>query len=164
MVDGAPVLKGFGVVDIAEVRKLTGLEFMQAIIDGKFPAPSISRAMNMRMIDVGEGFAVFSGTPGENYYNPMGTLHGGYLATMLDSALGCCVQTLCPAGTASTSIDLKVNFVRPVTAKTGRLFARADVVHPGRQIATCEGRLTDENGKLYAHGTQACSIFKLPEG
>ncbi|MEP1205868.1 MAG: PaaI family thioesterase [Rhizobiaceae bacterium] len=163
MLDGQPALAGFGVVDVAEVRKISGLEFLQGIRDCKFPAPTISRAMNMRLTEAEEGLVSFSATPGADYLNPLGVVHGGFMATMLDSALGCCVHTLCPAGFASTSIDLKVNFVRPVTPDTGRLIATAKVVHPGRQIATCEGRLVDEQGKLYAHGSQACSIFKLPE-
>lgn len=163
LVDGQPPLMGFGAVDVSEIRKFSGLDFLRGIRDGAFPAPTICRAMNMRILDVEHGMVSFSATPGDGYLNPLGVVHGGFMATMLDSALGCSAHTLCPAGFASTSIDLKVNFVRSVTPDTGRLIARAEVVHPGRQIATVEGKLVDENGKLYAHGSQACSIFKLPE-
>jgi len=113
------------------------------------------------MIEASEGECVFKCFPGIEHLNPLGTVHGGYIATVMDSALACAVQTLCPVGYASTSIDLKLNFVRPLLAGSGPLFARAKVVHPGRQIATAEGRLEDANGKLYAHGNQACSIFKI---
>lgn len=159
--DGFPLPKGFGVADVKEIAELTGLEYMNGIAKGEFPAPTMTRALQFRLSEVGEGTVVFTGIPGEDHLNPMGIVHGGYAATLLDSAMACAVQTLCGAGFASTSIDLKVNFVRPITTKTGRLFARGTVVHPGRQIATAEGRLEDENGKLFAHGAQACSIFKL---
>ena len=162
MVDGAEAARGFGMTDLAVIREMSGLEFLRGILEGKYPAPTISRAMNMRMLEIEEGKVAFCGTPGGDYCNPMGTVHGGYMATLLDSALGCCIHTLCAPGYASTSIDLKVNFVRPVFPHTGRLTARAHVVHPGRQIATTEARVTDDNGKLYAHGSQACSIFKIP--
>lgn len=161
--DGQPLPQGFGTVEVEDIRSLSGIEFLQGIVDGRFPAPSMGGALQFRLIEVGEGLAVFTGVPTANYLNPMGTVHGGYAATLLDSALGCCVQTLCPAGYASTSVELKVNFVRPITPDSGRLICRGMVVHPGRQLATCEARLVGENGKLYAHGTQTCSIFKLPE-
>ena len=163
LLDGHPVPLGFGPVDVAEIRAISGLEFLQSLRDCKLPLPTICRAMNIRFTEVGEGMVAMCGTPGENYLNPLGVVHGGFMATMLDSALGCSVHTLCPPGYGSTSIDLRVNFVRAVRPETGRLFAKATVVHPGRQIATTEGRVTDENGKLYAHGMQACSIFRLPE-
>ncbi|MCJ8311185.1 MAG: PaaI family thioesterase [Hyphomicrobiales bacterium] len=162
MMDGVRAEAGFGLSDPAVIREMSGLEYLRGILEGRFPAPTISRAMNMRMLEIEEGKVAFCGTPGPDYCNPMGTVHGGYMATLLDSALGCCIHSTCAPGYASTSIDLKVNFVRPVFPHTGRLIARAHVVHPGRQIATTEARLTDENGKLYAHGSQACSIFKIP--
>ena len=162
LLDGRPVPAGFGKVSLPDIANLSGLEFLQGILDGKFPAPTMGRALQFRLLEVGEGLAVFTGVPTADSLNPMGTVHGGYAATLLDSALGCCVQTLCPAGYASTSVELKVNFVRPITPEVGRLICRGTVVHPGRQIATCEARLVGENGKLYAHGSQTCSIFKLP--
>ncbi|MFD0915749.1 PaaI family thioesterase [Pseudahrensia aquimaris] len=159
--DGIDLPKGFGTTDPAEIVQLNGLQYLQGIIDGNFPAPTIGRALQFRLLEVSEGVCVFTGVPSEDHLNPLGVVHGGYAATLLDSAMACAVQTLCPVGFASTSIDLKVNFVRPITPQTGRLFARAKVVHPGRQVATAEGRLEDENGKLFAHGSQACSVFKL---
>ena len=163
MLDGKEMPKGFGINDIDVIRTLSGLEYLQGIANGDYAGPNIGKALQFRMLEVGEGTCTFTGVPGEEYYNPMGTVHGGYIATLLDSALACCVQTLCPVGYASTSVELKVNFVRPITAATGRVFAKAEVIHPGRQIATSQGTLVDENGKLYAHGTQTCSVFKIPD-
>ncbi|MEL6745901.1 MAG: PaaI family thioesterase [Pseudomonadota bacterium] len=103
----------------------------------------------------------FTGVPTADYMNPIGTVHGGWAATILDSALACAVHTLAPVGHASTSVELKVNFVRPIQPNTGRVFCKGTVIHPGRQLATSEAKLVTEGGKLLAHGTQTCSIFKL---
>lgn len=162
LLDGQPVPQGFGVASPDEISALSGLDYLLGIAEGRFPAPTIGRALNFRLSEVREGVAVFTGVPTGNYLNPIGTVHGGYAATLLDSALACAVQTLCPAGYASTSVELKVNFVRPIMPSTGRLWARGTVIHPGRQIATAEAKLTDEAGKLFAHGTQTCSVFKIP--
>lgn len=151
-----------GVIETAVAAKLSGLELMMAISKGELPGPSIGAAMNFRMVKVENGSVTFAGTPHEGLMNPIGTVHGGWAATILDSALACAVHTLCPVGYASTSVDLKVNFVRPILPSVGRLFAHGEVIHPGRQIATSHATLKDENGKLYAHGVQACSIFKIP--
>lgn len=160
MIDGHEVL--VGTVDMVDAAKMSGLEMMQGICGGTLPGPSIGAAMNFRMLEVEEGAVTFAGTPHDGVMNPIGTVHGGWAATILDSALACCVHTLCPVGYASTSIDLKVNFVRPILPTTGRLFAKGTVIHPGRQIATSQATLMDESGKLFAHGVQACSIFKIP--
>ena len=160
MIDGHEVL--VGTVEMADAAKMSGLEMMQGICAGTLPGPSIGAAMNFRMLEVEEGAVTFAGTPNDGVMNPIGTEHGGWAATILDSASACCVHTLCPVGYASTSIDLKVNFVRPILPTTGRLFAKGTVIHPGRQIATSQATLMDESGKLFAHGVQACSIFKIP--
>ncbi|MEM8749522.1 MAG: PaaI family thioesterase [Pseudomonadota bacterium] len=162
LLDGQPVPQGFGVADMADVAALSGLDYLRGIVEGRFPAPTIGRALNFRLYEVEEGMAVFTGVPTGDYLNPIGTVHGGYVATLLDSALACAVHSICPVGHASTSVELKLNFVRPVTPQTGRVFARGTVIHPGRQLATSEAKLVDENGKLYAHGTQTCSIFRIP--
>ena len=163
MLDGQPLPQGFGVATMEEIGRMSGLDYLSGILAGDFPAPPIGRALQFRLFEVSEGAVTFTGVPSADYLNPIGTVHGGYAATLLDSALACCVQTLCPVGYASTSIELKVNFVRPITPSTGRLFSRAEVVHPGRMIATSQARLEDENGKLFAHGSQTCSIFKIPD-
>ena len=163
LLDGMEVPKGFGVASMEEIRALSGLDYLRGVMNGDFPAPPIGRALQFRLYEVNEGEVVFTGVPTQDYLNPIGTVHGGYAATLLDSALACCVQTLCPVGYASTSVELKVNFVRPIMPNTGRVYARASVIHPGRQIATAEARLEDKNGKLFAHGSQTCSVFKIPD-
>lgn len=160
--DGQPLPQGFGVAEIADLVNISGLEYLQGIVDGKFPSPTISRALNFRISEVSEGSVTFTGIPTQDYMNPIGTVHGGYAATLLDSALACAVHSICPVGHASTTVELKINYVRPIMPDTGRLFARGTVIHPGRQLATSEAKLTDENGKLFAHGTQTCSVFKIP--
>lgn len=162
-IDGQPLQRGFGVASIEEIRAISGLEFLRGVMEGKFPAPTMCRALQFRFCEIEEGTAVVTGIPTQDYMNPIGTVHGGYAATLLDSALACSIHTLCPAGYASTSVELKVNFVRPITPQTGRVYCRGTVIHPGRQLATAEARLVDEAGKLYAHGTQTCSVFKLLE-
>ncbi len=160
--DGQPLPQGFGVAEMADLVNISGLEYLQGIVDGKFPSPTISRALNFRISEVKHGEVTFTGIPSQDYMNPIGTVHGGYAATLLDSALACAVHSICPIGHASTTVELKINYVRPIMPDTGRLFARGIVIHPGRQLATSEAKLTDENGKLFAHGTQTCSVFKIP--
>jgi len=162
MLDGEPVPQGFGVAEMSDLVSISGLEYLRGIMEGKFPAPTISRALNFRLSEVAEGAVTFTGVPSQDYMNPIGTVHGGYAATLLDSALACAVHSICPIGHASTTVELKLNYVRPIMPDTGRLFARGKVIHPGRQLATSEAKLTDKNGKLFAHGTQTCSVFKIP--
>lgn len=144
-------------------RTLSGLEFMQQLIEGKIPPPPISRLLGFRLVEVSYGHAVFIGEPGEYHYNPIGVVHGGLAATLLDSALGCSVHTTLPAGTGYTTLELHVNLIRAITAQTGFLRCEAEVIHAGRTTATAEARLTDEAGKLYAHGTTTCIIFRPGE-
>lgn len=161
--DGIELKAGFGVTQLEEVRKLTGMEFLQGIINGDFPAPTMGGTVGFRLMEVGEGTAIFTGVPGEQHFNPGGVIHGGYAATLLDSAMGCACHSLSPRGYTNTTIELKVNLVRPLMPSVGRVYARAKVIHPGRQILTAEGELVDENGKRYAHGTTTCMTFRLPE-
>jgi uncharacterized protein (TIGR00369 family) len=145
----------------AAARGLSGREFLEKLRNGELPPPPISATLGMSLIEIGEGFAAFDLQPGEHLYNPIGTVHGGVMCTMLDSAMSCAVQTLVPAGKAYTTAELKVNFVRPITLDTPRVRAEAKVIHPGRQLATSEGRIVDERGRLYAHGTATCMIFDV---
>lgn len=161
--DGVELKKGFGVASIEEVRKRSGLEFLQGIIDGEFPAPMMGGTVGFRLMEVDEGRAVFTSVPGEQHFNPAGVVHGGYASILLDSAMGCACHSLAPRGHTNTTIELKVNLVRPIMPSVGRLYAKAKVVHAGRQILTAEGDLVDEAGKRYAHGTTTCMMFKLPE-
>jgi uncharacterized protein (TIGR00369 family) len=139
---------------------MSGLEYLSAISAGELPPPPVAVMMRMGPVELGEGRAVFEGEPGEEHYNPIGVVHGGYAATLLDSTLGCAVHTLLPAGVAYTSLGLEVKFVRPMTRETGRVLCAAEVVHRGRRQATAEARLTAAgSGKLLAHGTTTCMIL-----
>jgi len=122
----------------------------------------MNETMNMTLLEVDDGRAVFQGIPLSQHYNPMGTVHGGWFATLLDSALGCAVQSTLPAGRSYTTAELSINIVRPASHKTGALRATGTVIHCGRQIATAQARIEDEQGKLYAHATTTCFVFDTP--
>lgn len=141
---------------------MTGLEYMEAIVAGKLPPPPIAVTLRMGPVEVEDGRAVFAGEPGEEHYNPIGVVHGGYAATLLDSALGCAVHTTLPAGVAYTSLGLEAKYVRPVTRDTGRVICEANVLYRGRKQATAEANLTAaDSGKLLAHGTSTCMVLDL---
>jgi uncharacterized protein (TIGR00369 family) len=141
-------------------RGLTGLEYLRKIVAGELPRPPISAMMNFGLAELSEGSAVFTVEPAEYHYNPIGVVHGGLAATLLDSAMGCAVHSTLPAGAGYTTLEVKVNFVRPMTAETGVVRCEARVVYVGGRTATAEGRVTDDAGKLYAHGTTTCLIFR----
>lgn len=141
------------------VRSMAGIEFLQAIRDGRLPPAPIAQLLGMRLAEVERGHAVFEVTPAEQHYNPIGVVHGGLALTLLDSAMACSVQTQLPAGTGYTTLEVKVNLVRPITTDTGRVRAIGKIVHAGKRVATAEGRLEDAAGKLYAHGTTTCIIL-----
>lgn len=139
--------------------KLSGLEFLQKMVNGDLPPPPIAQMIGMQLISVEAGKAVFGLQPAEYHYNPIGVVHGGVASTLLDSALGCCIQSMLPMGTAYTTVELHVNLVRPLTRDTGYVRSEGEVIHVGRSMATAHARLTDEKGKLYAHGTTTCFVF-----
>jgi uncharacterized protein (TIGR00369 family) len=140
--------------------EMSGLEALEAIRDGRLPPPPIAELLGFRPLALGHGRAVFEATPDESHYNPIGVVHGGLAATMLDSAMGCAVQTTLPAGSGYTTLELKVNFVKPMTRDTGPVRCEGRVVHGGRTVATAEGRvIAQETGKLLAHGTATCLVF-----
>jgi uncharacterized protein (TIGR00369 family) len=146
---------------IAEAgRGLSGLEFLQKIVAGEVPRPPLGALMNFQLVEVREGHAVFAVEPKEYHYNPIGVVHGGLAATLLDSAMGCAVHSTLPAGAGYTTLEMKVNFVRAMTAETGRVRAKAKVIHAGGRTATAEGRVIDDAGKLYAHATTTCLIIR----
>lgn len=140
--------------------EIAGLEFLRQIRDGKIPNPPITDALDYQLTVVEPGFVVFEIEPQEFHYNPIGTVHGGVALTLMDSAMSCAVQTMLPAGTGYTTLELKLNFVRGVTAKTGRMRAEGKIVHAGARTAIAEGRFVDQNGKLYAHATTTCFILQ----
>jgi uncharacterized protein (TIGR00369 family) len=139
---------------------MSGLEYMRAIVAGEVPPPPIAVTMRFGVIEVEEGRTVFSGEPGEEHYNPIGVVHGGYAATLLDSALGSSVHSTLPAGVGYTSLGLEVKYVRPITRDTGRVLCEANLVYRGRRQATSEAVLTAaDSGKVLAHGTSTCMIL-----
>jgi uncharacterized protein (TIGR00369 family) len=141
-------------------RELPGLEYMRAIRSGEIPPAPIAVLMNFSVAELEEGKAVFEGEPGEEHYNPIGVVHGGYASTILDSALGCAVHTTLPAGVGYTSQTLEVKYLRPITRDIGKVRAEAVVVHRGRQNAVSEAKLTAAGtGKLLAAGTSTCLIL-----
>lgn len=150
-------------VTAAGARGRTGLEFIRAVMDGELPPPPIAVLMSMGPIEVEEGRVVFAGTPGEEHYNPIGVVHAGFVMTLLDSVLGCAVQTTLPEGRAYTMLETKVNMIRPIQASTGRVLAEATVLHSGRTTATAEGKaVSAETGKLLAHATTTCAVMAAP--
>ena len=142
-----------------QLEEMTGLQLLRAMADGDVPPAPIALLMDFRPAELEEGRVVFTGTPGERHYNPIGSVHGGYAATLLDSAMGCAVHTTLPAGVGYTTLDLQVRYIRPMTAQTGEVRAEGTVVHAGRRQAVAEGRLVSAvDGKLLAHGTTTCLI------
>jgi uncharacterized protein (TIGR00369 family) len=143
---------------------VTGLEFLRAIAAGELPGAPIADLLGFAPVEAEEGRVVFAAVPEQRHYNPIGTVHGGLAATLLDSAMGCAVHSTLPAGVGYTTLDLKVNFTRPITSETGPILCEGTVVHRGGRVATAEGRVFAEaDGALLAHGTTTCLIFS-PNG
>jgi len=131
------------------------------MLAGELPYPHIADTLDFGLVEVGYGLAVFQGTPQLKHYNPLGSVHGGIAATLLDSVMGCCIHTTLKAGTGYTTLEIKVNYVRAMTDKTGSVRAEGKVINVGSRIATSEGRLVDAAGRLLAHGTTTCLIFPI---
>ena len=144
---------------VARASGLSGLEALQLIQAGTLPPPPIAQTLGFGRIEVEEGRAMFEIEPAEFHYNPIGVVHGGLALALLDSAMGCAVHSTLPAGVAYTTLEVKANFVRPLTASTGLVRCIGTVVHGGRTVATAEGRVVDGDGKLYAHGTSTLLIL-----
>jgi uncharacterized protein (TIGR00369 family) len=152
----------YGLVPAETAATMSGLELLQGMIAGRFPGPPIMQLIGFRLAEVETGRAVFEGTPAFKHYNPLGTVHGGYAATLLDSCMGCSVHTTLPKGTGYTTLEFKVSLVRAISADTGLVRAEGKVISSGRRVATAEGRLTDARGRLLAHATTTCLVFELP--
>ena len=150
-----------GVATAEQLKALSGLEFLQRMIDGKLPRPPISGLLGFQLVEVRKGVAAFAGTPGPQHYNPIGSIHGGYGATLLDSCMGCAVHSSLEAGTGYTTLEFKVNYVRGMTDKTGPVRAEGTLLSGGRRAATAEGRIIDGSGRLLAHATTTCLIMTL---
>ena len=146
-----------------QVADKTGMEIMQAMLAGQLPYPHIADTMDFSLMEVTPGSATFQGTPQLKHYNPLGSVHGGWYATLLDSAVGCAIHTMMPVGRGYTTAELSINIVRAASHKSGPLRATGTVIHCGKQLATAEGRIVGADGKLYAHATTTCLVFELPK-
>ena len=145
------------------IGRYDGLGFMQAMMRGELPYPPITDTLNFTLIEVEKGRAVFQGSPHFAHYNPIGSVHGGWYCTLLDSALGCAVHTTLPRGKGYTTLEVKVNMIRPLTDKSGPVRAEGRIIHAGGQTAVAEATLFDSGGKLYASATTTCLIFDIPQ-
>lgn len=150
----------FASLDPSVFDTMSGLDALSAMIRGDLPSPTIARTLNFALVKAEPGVAVFEGEANADYLNPAGMVHGGWAATLLDSALGCAVHTTLAPGERYTTVEMKVSYLRPIIAgKTGRLTCEGRIVNRGRTLALTEARLVDAEGKLYAHGTETCMIF-----
>ena len=150
-----------GVPPLTLLKDMSGLEFLRRVVDGRLPRPPITETLGFDLAEVSPGFALFTMTPQFRHYNPIGTVHGGVAATLLDSCMSCAVQTTIEAGLGYTTLEIKVNMVRPITEKTGPIRAEGRSLHTGRRSATAEGKILDAAGTLLAHGTTTCIVFPL---
>jgi len=144
----------------ARGRELSGMEYVRLIFAGELPPPPIATLMGFRGVEAAPGRAVFELIPGDEHYNPIGSVHGGIALTLLDSAMGCAVHTLLEAGVGYATLEVKANFTRPITTETGLVRCEGTVLHAGSRVATAEGRVVDATGKLLAHGTTTCLILR----
>jgi len=145
-------------VVLAAVRSLSGLECLEQIVAGKLPPPPMAQLMDIRIAEMQRGRVVFEGHPAEYHYNPLGVIHGGMTATLLDSAMGCAVHSCLEAGDRYTTLEIKVNYIKPMTLETGRVRGIANIIHIGRTTALAEARVVDDSDTVYAHATSTCLI------
>jgi uncharacterized protein (TIGR00369 family) len=147
--------------DAVQRRKtLSGKAQLEALRSGEFPPSPVAVLLGTRITEVSEGHVVFTMEPAEYHYNLIGTVHGGVIATILDSTLSCAILSVLPPETGCSTIELKVNYLRPLTVETGTVYGDGKIIHVGERTATAEARLTDATGKLYAHATGTCIIFR----
>ena len=151
----------FGVLPLDQARTMDGLSLFRGLLEGRLPAPPMAKVLGFKVAEVDKGRVLFTYTPVFDHYNPLGTVHGGVAATLLDSVMGCAVHTTLDAGIAYTTLEIKVNYVRAMTDRTGPVKVEGKVISVGKRIATAEGRLLDQDGRLLAHGTTTCLIFPL---
>lgn len=148
---------------LAEIAHLTGLETLRGMIEGKLPAPPFALATAITLISADEGKVVFGGEPKADFFNPLGTIHGGWTATILDSVMACAVHSTLAPGEGYTTLEFKLHFCRPILPTTGPVRAEGLVLSRGRRAATSEGKLYDGAGRLLAHGTETCLIMEAPK-
>src|SRR5580658_8516959 len=150
----------YGLVDPEHAAAMSGKELLQGFIDGRFPAPPMSKTLSFMLVEIGDGLAVFEGDAGPHLLNPLGIVHGGWALTLIDSAAGCAAHTLLPAGASYATIETKANFSRPITKDSGRVRAEGRAIGRGRRIISCEARVVDAKGRLLAHGTSTLMVLE----
>ena len=153
----------YGVTPTEVMAAMAGIDFVRAIFDGKLPVPPIMQSIEPFDSTAEPGVVVMYSTPGFRHYNPIGSVHGGYAATLLDSAMGLAVHSTLPAGTGYTTLEFKVSFIRGMTENTGPVRTEGRILNVGRRAATAEARITDANGRLLAHATTTCLVFEIPK-
>src|SRR6202048_4487630 len=152
--------KRFGVIDDDQQRAMSGLEFVQGLVDGTLPLNTMAETLGYDIIEASRGRVVVAAEPHPGHRNPAGTVHGGLAATLLDSCLGLAVQSMLDKGFAQTTLEFKISLVRPITPETGLVKAEGNVSTCGRRVGTAEGKITDKVGRVLAHGTTTCLIFE----
>lgn len=152
---------GVGLLPLGDLATRGGLEILQAMLRGEYPAPPMAQTLSFTLHEVEQDRVVFKGLPSPEHRNPMGGIHGGWIASLMDSALACCIMTTLKPGEAYTTAEFKINLVRPLAAGMGMVYCEGRLIHRGRTLATSEAFLRDASGKLLAHGTETCAIFPL---
>lgn len=152
-----------GITSPAQLASMSGKALFDAMFAGELPSPPIGETLDFVPIHIEDGHSVFQGRPGQQHYNPLGSVHGGWFYTMLDSAVGCAIHSTLPAGKGYTTLEIKVNMIRALTKAIPLVRAEANIIHIGRQTATAEGRIVGPDGKLYAHATTTCLVFDMPK-
>jgi uncharacterized protein (TIGR00369 family) len=151
--------KSYGTVSADRQKEMSGLEFVQGLADGTLPLNTIAQALGYDVTEAVSGRVVVIAVPTAALLNPAGTVHGGFTATLLDSCMGLAVQSTLEKGVSQTTLEFKISLVRPITPETGLIKAEGVVLNRGRRVGTAEGRVTDDKGRLLAHGTTTCLIF-----
>jgi len=151
----------YGVVSVEKLASMTGLDFVRAIFSRRLPEPPIMQTVEPFDCSADPGTVVIHSVPGLRHYNPIGSVHGGYAAILLDSAMGLAVQTTLPAGTGYTTLEFKISFVRGMSEASGTIRTEGRVLNAGRRVATAEARITDAKGRLIAHATTTCLVFPI---
>ena|SRR5690242_2814852 len=154
-----PFKKTFGIVSPERQKQMSGLEFVQGLADGTLPLNSMAQTLGYDVSEAAKGRVVVTATPDAAHLNPAGTVHGGVAATMLDTCMGLAIHSTLERGYGSTTLEFKISLLRPITPETGLIKAEGIVLSCGRRIGTAEGRITDQQGRLLAHGTTTCLIF-----
>lgn len=142
-------------------KTMSGYDFLNGILKGEIPPPPIATTLDFHPLSLEEGKVIFEFEPREFHYNPIGSVHGGVISTVLDTVMGCALQSKLPQGVAYTTLELKINFIKAVTYKSGKMKAEGRIIHSGKSTALIEADLKDEEGKLYAHGVSTCMIFNI---